>query len=185
MLRAAKPPFRRGFACGKTLVRRKSGAALKGRWARFKMVRPKFEISRLAKKKDTTHVVSFFLGSGRRRRPPPFGIEMLRAAKPFLRKVFSLAKTLYGAHAPPALQAGLEILSLRVYFMAHAPSDWLGPFLPCCASPPAASSIRAAAQTKWSCLICSIRWMTGTPKGHLFSQLPQAMQSSAFAGSAR
>ena len=136
------------------------------------------------KKKDTTHVVSFFLGSGRRRRPPPFGIEMLRAAKPFLHKVFSLAKTLYGAHAPPALQAGLEILSLRVYFMAHATSNWLRPFLPCCASPTATSSICAAAQTKWSCLICSIRWMTGTPKGHLFSQLPQAMQSSAFAGSA-
>ena len=53
MLGMAKPFLRRGFACGKTLVRRKSGAALKGRWARFKMVRPKFEISRLAKKKDT------------------------------------------------------------------------------------------------------------------------------------
>ena len=184
MLRAAKPPFRRGFACGKTLVRRKSGAALKGRWARFKMVRPKFEISRLAKKKDTTHVVSFFLGSGRRRRPPPFGIEMLRAAKPPFRRGFACGKTSYAAPAPPVLQAGLEILSLRVYFMAHATSNWLGPFLPCCASPPSASSIRAAAQTKRSCLICSIRWMTGTPKGHLFSQLPQAMQSSAFAWSA-
>ena len=34
MLRAAKPPLRRGFACGKTLERRKSGAAQKGRWAR-------------------------------------------------------------------------------------------------------------------------------------------------------
>ena len=31
MLRAAKPPFRRGFACGKTLERRKGGAAQKGR----------------------------------------------------------------------------------------------------------------------------------------------------------
>ena len=94
MLRAAKPPFRRGFACGKTLVRRKSGAALKGRWTRFKMVRPKFEISRLVKKKDTTHVVSFFWGSGRRRRPPPFGIEMLRAAKPPFRRGFACGKTL-------------------------------------------------------------------------------------------
>ena len=99
-------------------------------------------------------------------------------------EVLPAAKRSYAAPAPPALQAGLEILSLRVYFMAHATSNWLGPFLPRCASPPAASSIRAAAQTKWSCLICSIRWMTGTPKGHLFSQLPQAMQSSAFAWSA-
>ena len=47
MLGMAKPFLRRGFACGKTLERRKSGAALKGRWARFKTVRPKFEISRL------------------------------------------------------------------------------------------------------------------------------------------
>ena len=143
-----------------------------------------YSVAMFQNKRQLLSQLPFILGSGRRRRPPPFGIEMLRAAKPFLRKVFSLAKTLYGAHALPALQAGLEILSLRVYFMAHAPSDWLGPFLPCCASPTAASSICAAAQTKWSCLICSIRWMTGTPKGHLFSQLPQAMQSSAFAWSA-
>ena len=44
--------------------------------------------------------VSFFLGSGRQRRPPPFGIEMLRAPR-----------------------AGLEALSLRVHFMTHASSD--------------------------------------------------------------
>ena len=34
MLGMAKPSLRRGFASGKTLVRRKSGAAQKGRWAR-------------------------------------------------------------------------------------------------------------------------------------------------------
>ena len=34
MLGMAKPFLRRGFACGKTLERRKSGAAQKGRWAR-------------------------------------------------------------------------------------------------------------------------------------------------------
>ena len=34
MLGAAKPPLRRGFAYGKTLEHRKSGAAQKGRWAR-------------------------------------------------------------------------------------------------------------------------------------------------------
>ena len=44
--------------------------------------------------------VSFFLGSGRQRRPPPFGIEMLRAPR-----------------------AGLEALSLRVHFMTHTSSD--------------------------------------------------------------
>ena len=37
MLRAAKPPLRRGFACGKTLERRKSGAAQKGCWVIFKI----------------------------------------------------------------------------------------------------------------------------------------------------
>ena len=42
MLRAAKPPFRRGFACGKTLERRKSGAAQKGRRTRFKTADSKF-----------------------------------------------------------------------------------------------------------------------------------------------
>ena len=44
--------------------------------------------------------VSFFLGSSRQRRPPPFGIEMLRAPR-----------------------AGLEYLSLRVHFMTHTSSD--------------------------------------------------------------
>ena len=75
MLGMAKPFLRRGFACGKTLERRKSGAALKGRWARFKTVRPKFEISRLAKKKDMTEVMSFFLGSAARGRLHPSALE--------------------------------------------------------------------------------------------------------------
>jgi len=35
MLGMAEPSLRRGFASGKTLVRRKSGAAQKGRWAIF------------------------------------------------------------------------------------------------------------------------------------------------------
>ena len=34
--------LRRGFAFGKTLERRKSGAAQKGRWARFKIADSKF-----------------------------------------------------------------------------------------------------------------------------------------------
>ncbi len=36
MLGMAKPFLRRGFACGKTLERRKSGAALKGRFISFR-----------------------------------------------------------------------------------------------------------------------------------------------------
>ena len=35
MLGMAEPSLRRGFASGKTLVRRKSGAAQKGRWAKY------------------------------------------------------------------------------------------------------------------------------------------------------
>ena len=35
MLGMAEPSLRRGFASGKTLVRRKSSAAQKGRWARY------------------------------------------------------------------------------------------------------------------------------------------------------
>ena len=35
MLGMAEPSLRRGFACDKTLVRRKSGAAQKGRWAKY------------------------------------------------------------------------------------------------------------------------------------------------------
>ena len=34
MLGMVEPSLRRGFASGKTLVRRKSGAAQKGRWAK-------------------------------------------------------------------------------------------------------------------------------------------------------
>ena len=37
MLGMAKPSLRRGFACGKTLVRRKSTTAQKGRWVIFKI----------------------------------------------------------------------------------------------------------------------------------------------------
>ena len=37
----------------------------------------------------------------------------------------------------------------------------------------------STAQSSWSPLTFSIRAITGTPKGHRFSQLPQAMQSSA------
>ena len=139
----------------------------------------------MPKQKATAFAVAFCFGF----RPPEGGLHPSalecsgRRSRPSA-EVLPAAKRSYAAPAPPALQAGLEILSLRVYFMAHATSNWLRPFLPCCASPPSASSIWAAAQTKWSCLICSIRWMTGTPKGHLFSQLPQAMQSSAFAWSA-
>ena len=45
--------------------------------------------------------MSFFLGSGRRRRPPPSGISMLGAAKPPLRQGFLLRrKRLCGALAP-------------------------------------------------------------------------------------
>ena len=42
MLGMAKPSLRRGFACGKTLERRKSGAAQKGRRTRFKTADSKF-----------------------------------------------------------------------------------------------------------------------------------------------
>ena len=87
-------PCAKVFACGENACTAHPRRRPEGRWTRFKMVRPKFEISRLAKKKDTTHVVSFFLGSGRRRRPPPFGIEMLRAAKPPFRRGFACGKTL-------------------------------------------------------------------------------------------
>ena len=40
--------LRRGFACGKTLVRRKSAAAQKGRWAVFKKSVEDLKISRLS-----------------------------------------------------------------------------------------------------------------------------------------
>lgn len=40
--------LRRGFAYGKTLERRKGGAARKGRCTKFKMVNPKFEVSGLS-----------------------------------------------------------------------------------------------------------------------------------------
>ena len=44
MLGMAKPSLRRGFACGKTLVRCKSTAAQKGRRARFKIIDHNFKI---------------------------------------------------------------------------------------------------------------------------------------------
>ena len=56
------------------------------------------------KKKDICfQQMSFFLGSGRRRRPSPFGIKMLSGSKFRLRQGFRLRrKRLYGAKAPPA-----------------------------------------------------------------------------------
>ena len=52
--------------------------------------------------------MSFFLGSGRQRRPPPFGIEMLRAAKPPLRRGFACGKTLVQRKRAAGQMAGLK-----------------------------------------------------------------------------
>jgi len=53
MLGAAEPPLRRGFACGKTLVRRTSAAAQKGRWVVFlqRFVHPNIHFNHLFYKK--------------------------------------------------------------------------------------------------------------------------------------
>ena len=57
--------------------------------------------------------VSFFLGSGRqRRRPPPFGIEMLRATKPPLRRGFACGKTLVQRKRAAGQMAGLKAAAL-------------------------------------------------------------------------
>ena len=83
----------------------------------------------LCKKKDTTKIVSFFLGSGRRRRPSPFGISTARGKPPQRvaasvrrqgrqrlrselppRQSFRLWRTpLYGANAPPVSVAALFV----------------------------------------------------------------------------
>ena len=56
--------------------------------------------------------VSFFLGSGRQRRPLPFGIEMLRAAKPPLRRGFACGKTLVQRKRAAGQMAGLKAAAL-------------------------------------------------------------------------
>ena len=48
MFGMAKPSLRLGFACGKTLVRRKSAAAQKARWVVFKQSVEDLKISRLS-----------------------------------------------------------------------------------------------------------------------------------------
>ena len=48
----------------------------------------------------------FVLGSGRQRRPPPFGIKMLRAAKPPFRGDFAWGKTLVQRKSAAGQKAG-------------------------------------------------------------------------------
>ena len=84
MLRAAKPPFRRGFACGKTLVRSTRAAGQKAGGVQFCLLVRNFKISKLSgydKTKGHPKGCPFVLGSDRQRRSPPFGISMLGVGK--------------------------------------------------------------------------------------------------------
>ena len=92
---SAKPPLRRGFACGKTLVRSTRAAGQKAGGVQFCLLVRNFKISKLSgydKKKDMTEGHVFLFGfrrpgrlhpsalecSGRRSRP---SAEVLPAAK--------------------------------------------------------------------------------------------------------
>ena len=63
-------------------------------------------------KRQLLSQLPFVLGSGRRRRPPPFGISMLRAAKPHLRRGVVLLlinlKRKISILAPPSTEKSLE-----------------------------------------------------------------------------
>lgn len=74
--------------------------------------------------------------------------------------------------AQPVLIDRLSLFSLREYGVEVCPRG------------NAPSPLASAAQSRWSSLTFSIRAITGTPKGHRFSQFPQAMQFSARALSA-
>ena len=63
-----------------------------------------------SKKKDTTYVVSFFLGSAGRRPAPPVGISILRAAEPPPRRGFACGKTLV-RHKSAAAQKADKVVS--------------------------------------------------------------------------
>ena len=65
------------------------------------------------KKKDIRKDVLLFFCSGRRKRPPPFGIEMLGIAKPSLRRGFACGKTLVRRTRAAGQKAGWVILLQR------------------------------------------------------------------------
>ena len=114
MLRAAKPPLRRGFACGKTLVRSTRAAGQKAGGVQFCLLVRNFKISKLSgydTKKDTTYVVSFFVGYAARRAAPPFRISMLGAAEPPLRRGFACGKTLVRRTRAAGQKAGWVVPS--------------------------------------------------------------------------
>ncbi|HIT57391.1 MAG TPA: hypothetical protein IAA94_05500 [Candidatus Galloscillospira stercoripullorum] len=75
MLGASKLPLRRGFACGKTLVRRKGAAGQKAGFPVLPLLSQALKISILTAlyKKGTPCGVSFFLYSAAQRAAPPFG----------------------------------------------------------------------------------------------------------------
>ena len=74
MLGGSEFRLRRGFACGKTLVRRKSAADQKAGWVQFRLLVWNFEISRLyltSKTKGHPKGCPFVLGSAAQRRLHP------------------------------------------------------------------------------------------------------------------
>ena len=79
-----------------------------GKISRWRIENLKYlDCSALPQKKDSTQVVSFFVDSAGQRPASPFGIKMLRAAKPPFRQGFRFQRTrLYGAPAPPARRPG-------------------------------------------------------------------------------
>ena len=88
----AKPPLRHSRPQAGNL-RATRRAAQKGRWVVLLQQSCRSQISILTvpfKTKRHPKGCPFVLGSGRRRRPPPSGIEMLRAAKPPFRQGFHL-----------------------------------------------------------------------------------------------
>jgi len=123
MLGAAEPPLRRGFACGKTLVRRTRAAGQKAGGQDLRWSVQNLKYPDLPKRKTRlTSCLSFWVPAAEGGLLPS-GLKCSgRQSRPSA-EVLPAAKRSYAAPAPPALQAGLEILSLRVYFMAHATSN--------------------------------------------------------------
>ncbi len=111
--------LRRGFACGKTLVRRKRAAGQKAGWAAFLLTMLKREISILTvhSPKRRTSAESRCPSFGV---PPPRGrlhpsvIEMLGRNEFALRRGFACGKTLVRRKRAAGQKAGLPVL-LRLF----------------------------------------------------------------------
>ena len=117
--------------------------------------------------------MSFFVGSAARRAAPPFGISMLRAAEPPLRRGFACGKTLVRRTRAAGQKAGLVVLLQRSrpskISILTVPSTKKASALQMSFLwvPPPISALRAAAERRlraqrarvlaWSANACAVR----------------------------